>query len=131
MKFVKVFAFMLMAIALVLSRKVHKKHRKIGGKKQFNENCSPNLIESLTDILNDDCADGMKCQSYESGKGKCKKIGGQTCESDYDCYDKKCTSFPLIRHRTCDTKLLMAAEKCFGAACKVFDSIHKMSENKN
>ena len=122
MKFVKVFTFILATIAFVLSRKVHKKHRKIGGKKLFNQACTPNLIESLADFIDDDCADGLKCSKEY---GKCKKIGGQSCDSDYDCYDKKCTSLPLIRHNTCDTRLLMAAQKCIGAACKILTAINE------
>ena len=121
MKFVKVFTFLLAAIAIVLSRKVHKKHRKIGGKKLFNEACTPNLFTSLTDFVSDDCADGLKCSKEY---GKCKKIGGQPCDSNYDCYDKKCTSLPLIRHNTCDTRLLAAAKKCVGAYCNFAISIN-------
>jgi hypothetical protein len=126
MKFVKVFALILATIALVLSRKIkHKKHRKIGGKKLFNEPCTPNLIESLADFINDDCADGLKCLN-EGGKPVCKKIGGQECFNDIDCYDKKCTSLPLIRMYTCDTKLFMGLQKCAGVACYALESISNL-----
>ena len=107
MKFAKIFIFVLATIAVVLSRNLHKKHRKIGGKKQFMEKCTPNLVEFLTDFIDDDCADGLKCYKYENAEAKCKKIGGQDCLGDWECYDGKCS--PLfgitVLKNTCDSKL--------------------------